>query len=131
MGAAAVELLIEDRGSISLLGLMLGEVVENNLRRPEGAALARRLRGSLGVVAGRMAITMSFEGDRVVLRRGIAERPRARIKGSLDGLLQVSLGRGAVRSFLAGDVSLRGNPFFALKLLPLMRAPPAEKGPRR
>ena len=46
---------------------------------------------------------------------------RARVRGSLDGLLQVSLGRGPVRSCLAGEVSFKGNPFFVLRALPLMR----------
>lgn len=126
-----VELVIEDRERMSLLGLMLGDVIARNLGRPEGAALARRLRGTVGVVAGRMAITLGFDGERVVLRRGLEANQRARVAGTLDGLLQVSLGRGAIRSFLAGEVSIKGNPLFALKLLPLMRALPAEKGGHR
>jgi hypothetical protein len=127
----AVEIVIEDRDRMSLLGLMLGDLIARNLGRPEGAALARRLRGSVGVVAGRMAITLGFEGERVVLRRGLDARLRARVSGSLDGLLQVSLGRGPIRSFLAGEVSIKGNPLFVLKLLPLMRALPREKGRHR
>jgi hypothetical protein len=131
MTTPAVELVIEDRDRMSLLGLMLGDVIARNLIRPEGAALAWRLRGSVAVIAGRMAITLGFEGGRVVIRRGAEARPRARVSGSLDGLLQVSLGRSPIHSFLAGEVSIRGNPLFVLKLLPLMRAQPREKGDRR
>jgi hypothetical protein len=123
-----VELVIEDRERMNLVGLMLGDVVARNLARPEGAALARRLRGAVGVTAGRMKITMVFDGGRVSVSRGLRPGLRARVSGSLDGLLQVSLGRGPIRSFLAGEVSIRGNPLFVLKLLPLIRALPPEKG---
>ena len=117
---------------MSLLGLMLGELVARNLATEEGERLARRLSGRLGVVGGKMAITVAFSPERVLVSRGLADGLRARIRGSLDGLLQVSLGRGAIRAFLAGDVSIRGNPLFALKTLPLMRAPrgASEKEPR-
>ena len=115
------QLIIEDRERMNLLGLMLGGVIARNLAHPEVAALARKLSGSLAVTAGKMTITLRFDRGPVTVIRGAADRPRARIKGSLDGLLQVSLGRGPIRSFLAGELSFKGSPFFALKTLPLMR----------
>jgi hypothetical protein len=121
-------LTIADPERMSLLGHMLGGILETNLARREAADIARRLRGSLGVTAGRMSVTLVFEERGVTIARGLASRLRARIRGSLDGLLQVSLGKGPVRAFLAGDVSFSGNPFFALKVLPLFRAPGAERG---
>jgi hypothetical protein len=112
---------IEQRDEMSLLGLMLGEVLEASLSRPENAALAGRLNGSVGVRAGGMEVTIRFDRGRVVVSRGAAPRATARVKGSLDALLQVSLGRGAIRSFLAGEIGFGGNPFFLLKVLPLLR----------
>lgn len=114
-------LTIVDRERMSLLGLMLGGLIARNLELPEGRAAARRLSGALGITAGKMSVTLRFDRESVTLTRGLTERTRARVRGSLDGLLQVSLGRGPVRSFLAGEVSFRGNPLFALKVLPLMR----------
>lgn len=114
-------LTIVDRERMSLLGLMLGGVIERNLALPEGRAAARKLSGSLGVTAGKMSVTLHFDRESVSLTRGLGEHLRARVRGSLDGLLQVSLGRGPVRSFLAGEVSFKGNPLFVLKVLPLMR----------
>ena len=111
---------------MNLLGLMLGGVITRNLERPEAAAAARKLAGTLAVTAGKMSITLRFDRGPITLTRGAAARARARIKGSLDGLLQVSLGRGPIRSFLAGELSLKGSPFFALKTLPLMRAQPRD-----
>jgi hypothetical protein len=118
-----VLLEIEKRDEMNLLGLMLGDVLESNLGRPEGAALARRLSGAVGVRAGGMGVTIRFDRERVVVSRGSDSRAKARVKGSLDALLQVSLGRGAIRSFLAGEIGFGGNPFFLLKVLPLVRAP--------
>ena len=120
---------IEKRDEMSLLGLMLGEVLEANLSRPRGAALARQMRGSVGVRAGGMTVTIRFDRGRVALVRGLDPKVTARVKGSLDALLQVSLGRGAIRSFLTGEIGFGGNPFFLLKVLPLMRvsADPARR----
>ncbi len=106
---------------MSLLGLMLGGVLEANLKTDQGKASARKLRGSLGITAGKMKITMRFAQGNITIVRGHAENLTAKVKGSLDGLLQVSLGRGAIRSFLAGEVGFSGNPFFVLKVLPLIR----------
>jgi hypothetical protein len=112
---------IEKRDEMSLLGLMLGEVLEANVAQPRGAALARQLRGAVGVKAGGMAVTIRFDRGSVSVARGLDEVLKARVKGSLDALLQVSLGRGAIRSFLTGEIGFGGNPFFLLKVLPLLR----------
>lgn len=117
------DLTIVDPPRMSLLGLMLGGVLARNLAQPEGRAAARKLNGALGVTAGKMSVTLRFDRGAVTLTRGLENRLKARVRGSLDGLLQVSLGRGPVRSFLAGEVSFKGNPFFVLKVLPLMRVP--------
>ena len=123
MGGAP-EFTIVDRERMSILGLMLGGIVEANLEDPRRAALARRLGGSLGVTAGKMSVTLSFRGDSIAMTRGLADRCRARVRGSLDGLLGVSLGKGPTRAFLSGEIGFSGNPLFALKTLPLPRAPP-------
>lgn len=116
-----VPLEIERRDEMSLLGLMLGDVLGSSLSRPENAALARKLSGGIGVRAGSMEVAIRFEKGRVVVSPGAPRRPTARVAGSLDALLQVSLGRGAIRSFLAGEISFSGNPLFLLKVLPLLR----------
>jgi hypothetical protein len=120
-------LVVHDIERMSLLGLMLAGVIRNNLATAQGAAVARRLKGSLGVTAGRMKITLRFAPDGVHLTRGHEMDLTARVRGSLDGLLQVSLGRGPIKAFLAGEVSFSGNPFFVLKVLPLMRVARGDK----
>ena len=128
---AGVTFDIEKRDEMSLLGLMLGEVLEANVAQPRGAALARQLRGAVGVRAGGMTVTIRFDRGNVTVARGLDADVRARVKGSLDALLQVSLGRGAIRSFLTGDIGFGGNPFFLLKVLPLLRVGAGGAGRRR
>ena len=122
---------IERRDEMSLLGLMLGEVIAANLGQPRGAALAQKLRGAVAVRAGGMAVTIRFDRGRVTVARGLDPRVTARVKGSLDALLQVALGRGAIKSFLAGEIGFGGNPFFLLKALPLLRVASAGERGRR
>jgi hypothetical protein len=118
-----------DKQQMNILGLMIGGIIETNLRRPEMASLARELKGNVGVTAGKMSVTLSFEDGVVTLTRGLRKRLRASARGTLDGLLQISLGKGAIRSFLAGDLSFSGNPFFMLRILPLIRVEQKVKKP--
>ncbi len=108
-----------DPESMSLLGLMMGRIIENNLAIPDLAKRAGRLRGKLGITAGKMSLTLNFDQGVIHLIRGLDSGLKASVSGSLAGLLSVSLGKGPVQSFLAGDVSFTGNPFFVLKVLPL------------
>ncbi len=115
------ELRIVDRERMSLLGLMIGGIIESGLANPEKAALVRRLKGKLGVTAGRMSLTLEFDRRSVIVTRGLDAPLKATIRGSLSALLGVSLGHGVTGSFLSGDIGLSGNPLFALKALPLFR----------
>lgn len=121
-------LTIEDRDRMNLLGLMLGGVVASNLASTKGAALAARLKGALGVTAGKMSITVKFAGGEVTLSRGLESGLKSHVRGSLSTLLQVSLGRSPIGAFLSGNVSFTGNPLFLLKLIPLLRPPIDDKG---
>jgi hypothetical protein len=120
-------LTIQDRDRMNLLGLMLGGVVASNLASTKGAALASRLSGALGITAGKMTITVKFAGDEVTVSRGLQAGLKSHVRGSLNSLLQISLGRSPVGAFLAGDISFTGSLFFLLKLVPLLRPPIAEK----
>lgn len=115
-------LTINDRDRMNLLGLMLGGVVESNLASPRGAALASRLSGALGITAGKMSITLRFKSGEVTVSRGLESSLTSQVRGSLNSLLEISLGRSPISAFLAGDVSFKGNPFFLFKLVPLLRS---------
>ena len=107
---------------MSIVGLMIGRVIERNLDNPARAAKASKIKGKLGVKAGRMSFTLDFSGGDVSIMPGLVEPLRALISGSLGSLMQISLGKGPVRSFLAGEVAMKGNPIFAFRALPLILA---------
>lgn len=116
-----------DRDRTNLLGLMLGRIVENNLVVPKKAARARKMKGRLGVTAGRMSLTMEFSPDALTILPGIEGPLKTKIGGSFDALLRISLGEGLFRSFFAGEITFSGNPFFALRALPLFRVETREE----
>ncbi len=113
---------LEDPESMNLLGLLLRSLIQRNLEDPACQRRAERLRGDVAVRAGRMSVTVRFGDAEVVVTRAPAARPRARVGGTLAGLLEVALGRGLVRAWLRRRISASGNLFFVLRLLPLIRA---------
>jgi SCP-2 sterol transfer family protein len=98
---------------MNLLGLFMKAALESRVERIERA----RPSGDIALTAGAMSVTLSFSPDRVVIRKGVADKPRAHVKGSLEGMIEVARGR-AVAPFLRRRVRLSGNP---LALLPLSR----------
>jgi len=100
---------IDDPPSMNLLGLILASILERNLADPARQRGAARLRGDVVVQAGEMVVTLSFAEGGVTVRRGAAEHPRAAVRGSLDTLMGLSLGRGMVGPVLAGRLKPRGS----------------------
>lgn len=121
---------VEDPERMSLLGLMLAGLVRDNLGDPSLAGRAARLEGSLGVTAGRMKVTLVFDRGAIRVRRGLDPDLGACVTGSLAGLMRVSLGHGVLGAVLRGGTRVRGNPFFALRVMPLFRAPAAREDGR-
>lgn len=112
---------IDDPPSMSLLGLILASILERNLADPALQRSAARLRGDVVVQAGEMIVTLSFAEGGVTVRRGAAERPRAAVRGSLDTLMGLSLGRGMVGPVLAGRLKPRGSLLQLLRMRRLLR----------
>ena len=57
-----------DRDRMNLIGLMLGGILEESIASPRGSALVRKLRGAVGVTAGKMRITLRFDEDGVTVK---------------------------------------------------------------
>ena len=112
---ARVEVVEPER--MNLLGLMLAGMIDRRLG--EGGS---RLRGDVLVQAGKMQVTLRFSDRGVAVTRVPAERPIARIRGTLRALLDAALGRGRVRAFLTGRLRVRGWPLPILRLLRLLRS---------
>ncbi len=107
---------------MSLLGLLLGNIIERQADQPDIIKRLNKLRGALVVEAGTMTITMQFADGKVTILRGAAEGARARVRGSMEALLNISLGMGMVGPWLAGRIKTKGSLLMLLRVLPLMRA---------
>ena len=97
----------------NLLGLFMKAAVESRAERIEQV----RPSGDIALTAGPMSVTLSFEPERVTIRKGTNGKPRAHVKGSLAALIQVARGR-PLRQLLTRRARVSGNP---LALLPLSR----------
>jgi hypothetical protein len=119
--APAVAVALEDAAHMNLLGLLLRSILERRLADPRARRRAARLRGDLAVRGGRMRVTVRFTGCGIVITRTPAARPRARVEGSLAGLLAIALGRGLAGPLVRRELKPRGNLVWLLRLLPLLR----------
>jgi hypothetical protein len=113
--------IIDDPPSMSLLGLLLGNIIERQAERPESIKRLQKLRGTLVVEVGTMTISLQFADGKVTILRGAAEGARARVIGSMQALLNVSLGKGMVGPWLSGRIKTKGSLIMLLRVLPLMR----------
>ena len=109
---------------INLAGLLFAGFLRNQLAHPKLARKASRIRGAFGMHVGRMPFTLTFTPDGVFISKGIAPKTRARVAGSMEEMIALVAGSGStIGAFIAvleGRLSIRGNPFALLRLLPLM-----------
>ena len=121
-----LKVIIDNPNEMNLLGLMLGRIIERSILVEENENRAGRMRGLLGVTAGQMSVTLSFSEKELTVSMGLCPALKAAVKGSLTSFLDIAIHHRPVKHFLAGSISLKGNPFFALKALPLFYVPKAE-----
>jgi hypothetical protein len=112
---------IDEPARMSLLGLIIGNVLERNLDKPELLRRAERVRGDVVVQAGEMVVTLVFAGGPVTVRRGRVERPRASVQGSLGAFTDLATGGGMIGPVLRGRLKPRGSWLMLLKLRKLLQ----------
>jgi hypothetical protein len=112
--------MIEDPPRMNLLGLLLGNVIERNLSEPAHQRRLGALEADVMIQAGEMVVTLSFSRGQLTIARGASEKAKAGIRGSLDALMHMALGRGLIGPLLSGRIKISGNPFTLLKIKPLM-----------
>ena len=115
---------------MNLLGLLMKGLLEEKLKVEGHARRARRIKGDVQVQAGTMGVTLRFDGERILILAGTSGKARARVRGTMEALLEIVTGERLVRPILSGRVRLGGNPFWMLKLLPLIRLDRATAGSR-
>jgi len=110
------------------LANMVGQYLEQLLATsPEKCAEAALLRGRFGLRAteGSVAVTIVFDGDRVLVEEGLCE-PDAVIGGPVETLMHMLAGRAnpAVEVFRGAiTVAPGAHPLFGLRVYQLMRLP--------
>jgi hypothetical protein len=110
-----MEVTLERPEEMNLLGLFMKAALEPRLADEE----TTRARGDIALTGGEMSVTLSFSPQRVVIRKGVAGKPRAHIKGSLEALIEVA--RGKTAPLLTRRARLSGNPLAALPLAGIFR----------
>ncbi len=122
--------VVENPEQMNLLGLLIKGFLEQKLHDPKLARKAKRLRGAFGMKTGSMAITLSFRPEGVTISKGIAAKTRARIDGPMGEMVALVTDGGLVLATIAvleGRISIGGNPFALLGLLPIMTGKVAPK----
>lgn len=108
---------------MNILGLLMQGLLTETLKQAPNSRKAGRMRGDVFVQAGQMGVTLRFDGSGIVIIKGASDRPRARVRGGMTDLLAMVTGAGVIAPVLAGRVRISGNPFFLLRMLPLIQAP--------
>ena len=120
------ERVVVDRPEgMNLLGLLMKGLLAINMDDESKYARAKNIEGDVQVQAGRMVITLRFHGGVLTILNGPSGKPRARVRGEMAALLAVVLGKWGfvVGKAMSGGLVPGGNPFFLLKILPLIREP--------
>jgi hypothetical protein len=117
-----VTVALDDPPKASLMALLMKGLVDDALKIDANGRAAAALRGAVRVRAGRREVVMVFNQGAVRIVTGGAELPvRAGVAGGMRDLLGIVTGGGMVWPVLSGRLRIAGNPFFLLKLLPLIR----------
>lgn len=109
-------------GEMNLLGYILRSLVERNLQTPKGARALSKMKGTVLVGASRMTVTLDFSGEGLGMRVGSQGKPDVRVRGSMDALLGVSLGKGMVWPVMTRRLRVGGKFWRLLRMLPLLKA---------
>jgi hypothetical protein len=107
----------------NLLGLLMSNLLANNMAQDATYRRVRSLQGDVEVQAGEMIVTLRFDEGVLNIVAGGSSNAKARVKGDMTAFLNVVQGRGLVSPVLSGAIRIGGNPFTLLKLLPLLKTP--------
>lgn len=111
-------LQIERSESMNLLGLILANIIQKNLKHQGIINTINNYVCSINIHAGRMKANITFSKGEVVIRKGFLDNADAYVKGSLNAFIDLGLRRNILKRVLKGDVKIGGNIF---KLLPLLK----------
>jgi hypothetical protein len=109
-------------GEMNLLGYILSSLVKRNLETPKGARAFSKMKGTVLVGASKMKVTLDFSGNDLEMEVGEQGKADVRVRGSMDTLLGVSLGKGMVWPVMTRRLKVGGKVWRLLRMLPLLKA---------
>lgn len=105
----APEVLVDDPGSLNLLGLVLRQLINQNLKKPK---LVQKLPGMhvvMGLRAGRMCVTLRVKDGTVSLENGSAPDVNIRVRGSMKDFMTLGLSKVPWEGLLRGRLWASGR----------------------
>jgi len=100
---------VDRLGDLSIMGLMVKALIDDNLKKPDRAALAAGLDFTAVLRVGPMAVTLSFRPGGIRLENGAIDRPTCMIQGDMRSFLKLGVGGNPVIPFLQGKIKVRGD----------------------
>lgn len=113
---------LQDPEHANVLCLLMQGLLKAQLADEGIAARVRKMSGAVSMRAGLMWATLVFDGQGIEVVSGKVDDRKASVEGEMDTLVGVVTGAGMVGPFLAGKIKIGGNPFFLLKMLPIIMA---------
>ena len=105
-----MEIRIEQKEQMNLLGLMVGNILENKIEKGEDIKALSNISGNVGVSVGNQDICLSFNRGTVKISRQIPRNLSAKVSGPMKEFLDVSIGKNPVIPFFKGKFKIKGNP---------------------
>lgn len=100
---------VDHLGDLSIMGLMVKALIDENLKVPERAALASGLDFTTVLRVGRMTVTLSFGPEGIRIENGAIARPTCTIQGEMRSFLKLGVGGNPIIPFLMGRIKVRGD----------------------
>ncbi len=114
--------LVDTPEKMNILGLLMKGLLSDNLADESKYKRVCSMKGDVLVKAGLMSVTLRFKDNKLIIIRGDTGQAKAAVEGSMGALLSVVTEGAVVWPFLSGKIGIGGNPFFLLKMLPLIQA---------
>lgn len=113
------EVKIEELNKMSIAGLILKKIIDQNIADPAKFAKVSNLDSVINLQIGRMKIHLIMKYGAIEVRPGHHSSPTASVAGTMDAILNVGMGQyhRVPAKFLSGKFKIGGN---VMALMPLM-----------
>jgi hypothetical protein len=111
------EVKVDDLGSLCLVGLIIRQILNQNLEKPKNQDRIRRMNLNLVLQASSQVTSLKIKNGEVSLKNGADPEAEIRVKGGLNDFMDLALGRVPLRSVLTGRLMIGGKIYKAYKLL--------------